>query len=289
MRIFLDKEYIIFCDESEQKGNYYSNFFGGLIVGSSQYQLIKQKIERIKCELNIFGEMKWEKVTELYLERYSKVISILFEEIIKGNIRIRIMFRQNAYVPSGLTAEQIENEYFLLYYQFIKNAFGLKYVSSITDKSINLRIYLDKLPDTSEKSERFKSYLLALQKSKNFRKSIIIKKENITEVNSHDHVLLQCLDIILGAIQFRLNNKHKNKISGSKKRGKRTIAKEKLYKFILKEIKKIHKNFNVGISTSLKGDDSQQWYSPYLHWNFVPKKSRFDNFLTKKCNKINPV
>jgi len=281
MRIFLDKEYIIFCDESEQKGNYYSNFFGGLIVGSSQYQLIKQKIECIKCELNIYGEMKWEKVTELYLERYSKVISILFEEIIKGNIRIRIMFRQNAYVPSGLTAEQIENEYFLLYYQFIKNAFGLKYVSSITDKSINLRIYLDKLPDTSEKSERFKSYLLALQKSKNFRKSIIIKKENITEVNSHDHVLLQCLDIILGAIQFRLNNKHKNKISGSKKRGKRTIAKEKLYKFILKEIKKIHKNFNVGISTSLKGDYSQQWYSPYLHWNFVPKKSKFDNLLTK--------
>jgi len=281
MRIFLDKEYIIFCDESEQKGNYYSNFFGGLIVGSSQYQLIKQKIECIKCELNIYGEMKWEKVTELYLERYSKVISILFEEIIKGNIRIRIMFRQNAYVPSGLTAEQIENEYFLLYYQFIKNAFGLKYVSSITDKSINLRIYLDKLPDTSEKSERFKSYLLALQKSKNFRKSIIIKKENITEVNSHDHVLLQCLDIVLGAIQFRLNNKHKNKISGSKKRGKRTIAKEKLYKFILKEIKKIHKNFNVGISTSLKGDYSQQWYSPYLHWNFVPKKSKFDNLLTK--------
>ncbi len=37
------------------------------------------------------------------------------------------MFRQNAQVPQNLTREHEENEYFLLYYQFIKHAFGIDY------------------------------------------------------------------------------------------------------------------------------------------------------------------
>ncbi len=32
-----DREYIIFCDESDKKGRFYSNFYGGVMVGLSQY------------------------------------------------------------------------------------------------------------------------------------------------------------------------------------------------------------------------------------------------------------
>lgn len=31
-----EKEYIIFCDESDKYGKYYSNFYGGAIVGASK-------------------------------------------------------------------------------------------------------------------------------------------------------------------------------------------------------------------------------------------------------------
>ena len=54
------------------------------------------------------------------------------------------------------------------------------------------------------------------------------------------------MDIILGAMNFKLNNMNKEKLPNSNKRGKRTIAKEKLYKKILENIKDIHPNFNVG-------------------------------------------
>ncbi len=30
-----EKEYLIFCDESDTVGAYYSNFYGGVMVGSS--------------------------------------------------------------------------------------------------------------------------------------------------------------------------------------------------------------------------------------------------------------
>jgi len=47
-----EKEYIIFCDESEKEGKYYSNFYGGLLVGASQYERITQRLNAIKQELN---------------------------------------------------------------------------------------------------------------------------------------------------------------------------------------------------------------------------------------------
>lgn len=40
----IPKEYIIFCDESERDGKYYSNFYGGLVVGSSHYESVTDRL-----------------------------------------------------------------------------------------------------------------------------------------------------------------------------------------------------------------------------------------------------
>lgn len=75
----------------------------------------------------------------------------------------------------------------------------------------------------------------------------------------------------LGAMYFRLNDLHLDKPAGSWKRGKRTIAKEKLYKYIHKRICEILPSFNIGISTG-KGDfQNPAWELPYSHWRFIPK------------------
>ncbi len=272
----MEKEYILFCDESDKRGRYYSNFYGGVMVGASQYQRITQRLNDKKAELHFFGEVKWEKVTERYLEKYQQLIQTFFDEVSKGNLRVRIMFRQNANRPQGLTHEQVDLEYFLLYYQFIKHACGLEYAP----EPIRLRLYFDTFPDTEEKSEQFKGYLLGLTKTKKWQ-AIDIKREDITEVRCHDHVLLQCLDIVLGSMSFRLNDRHKEKPAGASRRGKRTIAKGKLYKSILVEIRKIHSGFNVGVSTRAQDNPNRHWEDPYLHWSFVPHYGIFDSTLTK--------
>jgi hypothetical protein len=276
-----EKEYIIFCDESVRTGEYYSNFYGGLIVGASQYERVTKRLNALKQELNLFGEIKWEKVTERYLPKYETMMKQFFEEITDGNVKVRIMFRQNAYQPKGLTPEQIEMQYFLLYYQFIKHGLGLEFIGP-SDEGTRLRIYFDRFPDTREKAERFKGFLLGLQKSGKFRAAKLkIFKDNITEVDSHDYVLLQCLDVVLGAMAFRLNDKHKEKPPGKKQRGKRTKAKEALYRAILSEIKKIHPNFNIGVTTGLRGAPRGRWVNPYLHWKFQPKSAQYEARFTK--------
>lgn len=180
-----DKEYILFCDESDRHGKYYSNFYGGVIVGSSQYERITDRLNNTKADLNLYQEVKWEKVTKKYLTKYEELIRVFFEEVFHNNLRVRIMFRQNAHLPRGLSREQVEWEYYLLYYQFVKHGFGLEHSS----ENIRLRLYFDTFPDTAEKNEQFKGFLLGLTKTKKWE-TIDIKRENITEVHSHDHVLL---------------------------------------------------------------------------------------------------
>lgn len=90
------------------------------------------------------------------------------------------------------------------------------------------------------------------------------------------------MDIILGAMNFKLNNMNKEKIPDSNKLGKRTIAKEKLYKKILRNIRTIYPNFNIGVSTSYRNDITNNWKDQYRHWCFKSKNSIFDSSLTKK-------
>jgi|SRR5690554_133276 len=104
--------------------------------------------------------------------------------------------------------------------------------------------------------------------------TIDIDARDIAEVDSKRHVLLQCVDVVLGAMQFRLNDKHKEKPEGSRTRGKRTIAKEGVYRHILARIQQIYPRFNIGRPTSLRVNMTNLWKDSYRHWLFVPKDAQ---------------
>ncbi len=257
-------EYILYCDESTDKDIKYSDFFGGCIVSSSDLDQIVKELEKCKNENNLFGEIKWTKVTDQYLEKYRNVIRLFFSFVRDGKIKVRIMFRRtdNQYV-SGTK----EDKYFKLYYQFIKHSFGFTHTQGLMP--FNVRIYLDQMPAKKERREIFKSFLCNLPQMPEFKKCAFrVNRDQIAEVRSHDHVLLQCVDIVMGAMQFRLNNHHKDIPDGKRFRGKKTIAKEKLYKTIFYEINRIHPVFNIGVSTGNRHYSNPHWESPYEHWLF---------------------
>ena len=133
---------------------------------------------------------------------------------------------------------------------------------------------MDQLPDTKEKCEKFKAYVRNIPDIHDFEdvhNRLHIREGDVADVCSHKHILLQCTDIVLGAMYFRLNGLHLEKPEGARVRGKRTIAKEKLYKHINSRIREILSNFNIGISTGARGYDNPAWNLPYSHWKFVPR------------------
>lgn len=267
-------EYIIYCDESDRKGKFYGNFYGGALVRSSDLDIVRSALESEKGELDL-SEVKWNNVTPHYLEKYQEIMGLFFRFIKEDLVKVRIMFTQQCYQPIGLTREQKEQSYFLLYYQFLKHAFGLQY-SNPTSHPIRLKLYFDQFPDTAEKANRFKNHIYQLQFQEAFcNANLIIRPEDIAEVVSHDHIILQCMDVILGSITFRLNDKHKVKPPGSWRRGTKTIAKDRLYRFMYKQIQSIYPKFNIGISTGHKGDLANRWHHPYRHWLFVPTNHEF--------------
>ena len=89
------------------------------------------------------------------------------------------------------------------------------------------------------------------------------------------------MDLILGSICFRLNNKHKIKDPITGKRGKRTKVKEKLYKYINSKIRMLRPGFNIGESTGISCKEDR-WNLPYSHWSFKPTNYVRDYSKAKK-------
>lgn len=155
----MPKEYIIYCDESVSSGKHYSDFYGGALVGSEDYEFVNNVLENYKNTLGINEEIKWTKTNAFTFENYKSIMDLFFQLIDEGKVKVRIMFRQSAIQAVNLTSDQVKSGYFLLYYQFIKHAFGLQYCNN-SHTDVYIRLYFDELPDSKEKSELFKNHIM---------------------------------------------------------------------------------------------------------------------------------
>lgn len=274
-------EFVIYTDESDRSGAYFSNFYGGVLVRSPHLESVRRSIAERKLELGLIHEVKWSHVSEHYLRGYIALIDAFFDLVAADRIKVRVMFTNNTYVPQGLTADQRRTEYHRLYYQFVKHAFGLQYCDVEHAGTKRVRLNVDQMPTSREETARFKSFVLALNHNTELRRAQIqFDARQFAEICSRNHDLLQCLDIVLGSMAFKLNNKHLAKPEGKNRRGKRTLTKESLYRHIRARICQIYPNFNVGESTGIQGDPANRWRHPYRHWKLIPNEHERD--LTRK-------
>lgn len=266
-----EKEYWIFCDESVQEGLKFSNFFGGAIVPAARHAAVENQLRIAKAEIGFLKELKWQRVTEQWLEGYQRMITAFFDVLRAGDLRVRIMFRaSDGGLPNPSRAQRDES-YFKLYYQFIKHSFGLAFIPDRKDGT-RLRLFFDQFPHTRERVTQFKGFLGGLPEAAKLRHAgLQLWPDHITEVDSSEHVILQCVDLVLGAMAFRLNDLHLVKADGQRERGKRTLAKDRLYRHILKEIRTLKPSLNPKISTAAEPFPEGAWSMPYRHWLFVPK------------------
>ena len=278
--------YYIWTDESDSYGKYYANFYGGILIQSKHYEEVLSRLQAVVESVGLSGEeIKWQKVNAYTEERYMKIIDELFEILGEGKAKIRIFFRHRRHEAAGLTNEQRRKENQMLYYQFIKHAFGIRY-SNPTGVPVRLRLFLDDMPLKKLDRQEFLDAIYNLNTTVGFTTANIrIAEGDVAEVNSKSHLPLQVMDLVLGSMCFRLNDKHLIKdIDG--KRARRTIIKERLYKYIRAKICKLHPGFNVGTNTGIT-KLSDRWEQPYRHWSFVPNNSVVNEDVPKKHQQKN--
>ena len=277
--------FIIYCDESDSKGKYFPNFYGGALVEASKQKAVDAELQAKKDALNVFrGEMKWERVTPHYASKYIEFLELVFDIIARGDLKVRVMFTHNQHRPN-LQDYQIGKDYLLLYYQFLKHAFGLQY-STHGLETASAAVLLDDMPADTESINEFRRYLANLSDYPKWRKAgFSLAFDDITTVNSRDHNIMQALDIILGGVNSRLNEKHTRVIPPARRRSKRARAKEQVYAVIKRRVKELYPNFNFGVSTSVKGDLANRFHHPYRHWEFQPSDSTHDPSRTKRAER----
>ena len=259
----------IWLDESDRHGEFYSNFYGGILINSRYYREVMERMRSIVLKSGINDEIKWQKVNEYHYEKYIRIVDELFDIAKEGKLKIRIFFRHNQYTASRLTPEEKKADYQMLYYQFIKFAFGLPYASE--NELDSMTLYLDEIPLRQIERDEFISHIRDLANDPILKKKgLHIAEDGIVEVNSKQHLPLQFMDVILGAICFKLNEKDKLKVEGENKIGKRTLLKLKLYKHISMRIRELYPNFNIGVTTPIR-IPSDSWTQVYRHWSFIPK------------------
>jgi hypothetical protein len=142
-------EYIVYADESEESGAYFSNFYAGLLVRSLDLPEVLDRLKKAKEELHFGGRVKWQKVTPQYLSKYVALMEAFFNLVERDLVKVRVMFLHRVNVAVGLEEEQKQNTYYLLYYQFLKHAFGLQHSNDGRDISTS-----DPAPESEKRSLR---------------------------------------------------------------------------------------------------------------------------------------
>lgn len=253
--------YIIICDESTKKGKNYSYFYGGAILKENKYDKISMILNDYKSKLG-FNELKRVKISEANYKAYIDVLDLFFTFVKSGDIKVRIMFSPNNQLMVDIPHSC--NETFMKFYHtFIINAFNIFYAKH----NFRLRVVCDDLPETKKQCRVFKQCLvqkIATNKKPNTNK-VYIKQRYIEEVDSSKHVILQCVDVIVGLVDFILNTS-KDDIRQSK----RAMARYRVWNHLIECIKDLDNNFVVEETTrpvySFRG-----WVKKYSHFVYQKK------------------
>jgi hypothetical protein len=76
--------YIIYCDESDDKGLFYSNFYGGALLESSARQAIEARLTAAKGDKFSGSEFKWTKICPYNEEAYISFVREIFALVSEG-------------------------------------------------------------------------------------------------------------------------------------------------------------------------------------------------------------
>ena len=68
----------MFCDESIEKGDFYSNFFGAALVEETQIEYVNGIIRAKLAELNLNNEVKFARITANYQAKYQELMVEFF-------------------------------------------------------------------------------------------------------------------------------------------------------------------------------------------------------------------
>ncbi len=265
----------MYADEAwthDPNRNRFWRFYGGAMVASTERQQVENELLALKAKLGLQGEIKWSQVRPFNWERVAVVLDRFFDFVEGGVVKLRYMWLDQMFQdPAALNDFHREYGYYILYYFFVVFGFGLPWHDE--KEPVNVVFFPDTLPDQPEKRKSFRQFLYRCHAAHRHDDLSRFRFVEVGDVNSKNHVILQCVDVIIGAAGFRLNQHHVAKQKNGK-RAEATKIKEKLYDHIRKRLAQIDMgergtlSFAVGVNTGKNGDVANRWRHKFRQWDF---------------------
>lgn len=190
-------EYNFYCDESchlPGDGNSIM-VLGGIWCPKEKSREINNRIREIKAKNQIGTEMKWVKLSSSKFEAYQELVNYFFDD---DDIHFRVLIVDNKEKLNHEAFNQTHDAwYYKMYFDMIK---------TILYPQSHYYIYMD-IKDTKSK-RKVKKLQEVLDNSRyTFSKNTI---QNIQVIRSHEVEIMQIVDILIGAVAYKLRGFHQS-------------------------------------------------------------------------------
>ncbi|SFE67757.1 DUF3800 domain-containing protein [Sunxiuqinia elliptica] len=187
------KTFNIYCDESCHLENDHKRY---MLLGSisSAYNQVKRHTERInnlKRKHHYFGEIKWSNVSNSQLQFYKELVDYFFDT----DLRFRAVVIDKSKVNNEDFQQDFDTFYYKMYYYLLNHNKNSQYAYNV---------YLDIKDDLSA---------IKVQKLKKILNTKFGVFRNIQNIRSHESILLQLTDFIMGALSYNLNDENQKVIA----------------------------------------------------------------------------
>ncbi|QGY85767.1 DUF3800 domain-containing protein [Staphylococcus epidermidis] len=185
----------IYCDESCHLENDDINIMvlGAIAVPEFAKKTVYDEIRRLKenMGISIFREIKWTKVSNSEINYYKKLVDYIFNN---ESLKFRaVLLPDKSKLNHKYYGRTHDDFYYIMYYYLLR-----KYMN--TNETLN--VYID-IKDTrsNEKVKQLQKIL-----NKNAKNQNLKTIEKIQHIRSHENVILQLSDLLIGAIAYENRN-----------------------------------------------------------------------------------
>jgi len=189
----IQKTFNIYCDESCHLENDHKNFMflGSISSAYNQVKLHTEQIKELKHKHYFFAEIKWSNVSVSKLRFYSDLIDYFFAT----DLKFRAIGVEKINIKNEAFGQTYDDFYYKMYYQLLNHKVDIRY---------SYNVYLD-VKDTlsSYKVRRLKEIL-------NSKYGVF---RTIQNIRSHESILMQLADFLMGAVSYYRNNSEKKNMA----------------------------------------------------------------------------
>lgn len=186
----MTKTYNIYCDESSHLENDHKQymFLGAITCPYHQVKFQAENIKEIKIKHKFYGEIKWNNVSKSKFQFYNDLVDHFFST----NLKFRTVAIDKTKLRNDDFGQTYDDFYYKMYYTLLNHKI---------DTGANYNVYLD-IKDTlsAYKVHKLKEIL-------NFRYGVF---RNIQNIRSHESLIMQLTDFIMGAVAYDNNMIEKN-------------------------------------------------------------------------------